>query len=80
MIAQESVLGRGKKGEHRLWRRVARSLLSLRGSPPDIAWLFCRSALYRDASRDYLKFTEPHMGLAGRSFEAGIFVEDICYL
>ena len=80
LIAQESVLGRGRKADHRLWRRVAPVTTEFAWLPPDIAWSFCSTALYRDDSRGYLKFTEPHMGLDGKRFGAGILVEDIFYL
>ena len=48
--------------------------------PPDVAWSFCSAALYREADRAYVAFTEPHMQLAGKAFEAGVMVEDIYHL
>ena len=80
LIAQDSALGKAKKSEHRLWRRVAPITIEFAWLPPDVAWSFCSAALYREACREYVAFTEPHMQLAGRAFEAGVVVEDMYYL
>ncbi len=80
LIAQESVLGRGRKGDHRLWRRVAAVTTEFAWLAPDIARSFCSAALYRDETRIYHKFGDPQLGLGGKNFEAGIRVEDIFYL
>ena len=39
-----------------------------------------KKSKHRLAGREYVAFTEPHMQLAGKAFEAGVVVEDIYYL
>ena len=80
LIAQDSALGKARKSEHRLWRRVAPITTEFAWLPPDVAWSFCSAALYREACREYVAFTEPHVQLTGKAFEAGVVVEDIYYL
>ena len=79
-LAQDSVLGRGRKGEHRLWKRATPVVTEFAWLPPAIAQSFCSSALYRDDDRTYHKFGKPHLGLEGKCFEAYMLIEDIFYL
>ena len=51
LIAQDSALGRARKSDHRLWRRVAPVTTEFPWLPPDVAWSFCGAALYREADR-----------------------------
>ena len=56
LITHESVLGRGRKGDHRLWKRVAPVTTEFAWLPPDIAWSFCSTALYPDEARIITSF------------------------
>ena len=47
LIAEESVVNRGGKGENRLWKRVTPTVTEFAWLPPNIAESFCRNALYR---------------------------------
>ena len=68
LIAEDSVVGRGGKGENRLWKRVTPTVTEFAWLPPNIAESFCRNALYRETARTYHAFDTPHR------------VEDILYL
>ena len=80
LIAHESVTPRGKRTENKLWKRVVPSVTEFAWLPPNTAWAFCADALRRRQDCQYLSFSEPHMGLTGRSFQAEIFIEDISFL
>ena len=80
LIAEESVVNRGGKGENRLWKRVTPTVTEFAWLPPNIAESFCRNALYRVTERTYHAFDIPHLGLDTTSFVADVFVEDILYL
>ena len=47
LIAEESVMNRGRRGENRLWKRVTPSVTEFAWLPPNIAESFCKNALYR---------------------------------
>ena len=80
LIADDSVVGRGGKGENRLWKRVTPIVTEFAWPPPDIAESFCRTALYRETARTYHPFNIPHLGLETTQFVADMRVEDIFYL
>ena len=80
LIAHESTTNRAKKTENKLWKRVVPSVTEFAWLPPNIAGAFCGDALRRRQDCQYLSFTEPHMGLEGRAFQADILIEDILYL
>ena len=63
LLADDSVVGRGGKGENRLWKRVTPIVTEFAWLPPDIAESFCRTALYRETARTYHAFNIPHLGL-----------------
>ena len=65
LLAQDSVLGRGRKGVRRLRKRVTPVVTEFAWLPPAIAQSFCSTALYRDDARTYHKFGKPHLGLEG---------------
>ena len=46
LIAEDSVVGRGGKGDNRLWKRVTPTVTEFAWLPPNIAESFCRNALY----------------------------------
>ena len=77
LLAQDSVLGRGRKGENRLWKRVTPVVTEFAWLPPAIAESFCSTA---EEARTYHKFGIPHLGLEGLRFEAHMLIEDIFYL
>ena len=80
LIAEDSVVGRGGKGENRLWKRVTPTVTEFAWLPPNIAESFCRNALYRETARTYHAFDTPHLGLDTPQFVADMRVEDILYL
>ena len=80
LIAEESVVNRGGKGENRLWKRVTPTVTEFAWLPPNIAESFCKNALYRVTERTYHAFDTPHLGLDTENFVADVFVEDILYL
>ena len=80
LLAEESVMNRGRRGENRLWKRVTPSVTEFAWLPPNIAESFCKNALYRDAVRTYCAFDTPHLGLDTKNFVADVFVENILYL
>ena len=80
LIAEDSVVGRGGKGENRLWKRVTPTVTEFAWLPPNIAESFCRNALYRETARTYHAFDTPHLGLDAPQFVADMRVEDILYL
>ena len=80
LIAHESATNRGKKSDNKLWKRVVPSETEFAWLPPEIAWAFCSDALCRRRDCQYLAFNEAHMGLQGRSFQANIFLVDMCFL
>ena len=80
LLAEESVMNRGRRGENRLWKRVTPSVTEFAWLPPNIAESFCKNALYRDAARTYCAFDTPHLGLDTKNFVADVFVENILYL
>ena len=75
LIAEESVVNGGGKGENRLWKRVTPTVTEFAWLPPNIAESFCRNALYRVTERTYHAFDIPHLGLDTTSFVADVFVE-----
>ena len=79
LIAEESVMNRGGRGENRLWKRVTPSVTEF-AFPPNIAESFCKNALYRATDRTYCAFDTPHLGLDTENFVADVFVENILYL
>ena len=80
LIAEDSVVSRGGKGENRLWRRVTPTVTEFAWLPPNIAESFCRNALYRETARTYHAFDIPHLGLDTPRFVADMRVEDILFL
>ena len=80
LIAEESVVNRGGKGENRLWKRATPTVTEFACLPPNIAESFCKNALYRVTARTYHAFDTPHLGLDTKNFVADVFVEDILYL
>ena len=80
LIAEDSVVGRGGKGENRLWKRVTPTVTEFAWLPPNIAESFCRNALYRETARTYHAFDIPHLGLDTPQFVADMRVEDILFL
>ena len=80
LIAEDSVVSRGGKGENRLWKRVTPTVTEFAWLPPNIAESFCRNALYRETARTYHAFDIPHFGLDTSRFVADMRVEDILYL
>ena len=80
LLAEESVMNRGRRGENRLWKRVTPNVTEFAWLPPTIAESFCKNALYRDAARTYCAFDTPHLGLDTENFVADVFVENILYL
>ena len=80
LIAEESMMNRGRRGENRLWKRVTPNVTEFAWLPPNIAESFCKNALYRDADRTYCTFDTPHLGLDTENFVADVFVENILYL
>ena len=80
LIAEDSVVNRGGKGENRLWKRVTPTVTEFAWPPPNIAESFCRNALYRETARTYHAFDIPHLGLDTSRFVADMRVEDILYL
>ena len=75
LIAEESVMNRGAKGENRLWKRVTPSVTEFAWLPPKIAESFCKNT-----KRTYCAFDTPHLGLDTENFVADVFVENILYL
>ena len=61
LIAEESVMNRGRRGENRLWKRVTPSVTEFAWLPPNIAESFCKNALYRATDRTYCAFDTPHL-------------------
>ena len=59
LLADDSVVGRGGKGENRLWKRVTPIVTEFAWLPPAIAESFCRTALYRETARTYHAFDIP---------------------
>ena len=47
LIAEESVMNRGRRGENRLWKRVTPSVTEFAWLPPNIAESFCKNELDR---------------------------------
>ena len=80
LLAEESVMNRGRRGENRLWKRVTPTVTEFAWLPPNIAESFCKNALYRDDVRTYCAFDTPHLGLDTKNFVADVFVENILYL
>ena len=80
LLAEESVMNRGKRGENRLWKRVTPTVTEFAWLPPNLAESFCKNALYRDDVRTYCAFDTPHLGLDTKNFVADVFVENILYL
>ena len=80
LLAEESVMNRGRRGENRLWKRVTPTVTEFAWLPPNLAESFCKNALYRDAVRTYCAFDTPHLGLDTKNFVADVFVENILYL
>ena len=80
LIAEDSVVNRGGKGENRLWKRVTPTVTEFAWLPPNIAESFCRNALYRETVRTYHAFDIPHLGLDTSRFVADVRVEDILFL
>ena len=80
LIAHESVTTRATRTENKLWKRVVPSVTEFAWLSPNIAWAFCADALRRRGDCQYLSFSEPHMGLTGRAFQADILIEDISFL
>ena len=80
LLAEESVMNRGKRGENRLWKRVTPSVTEFAWLPPNLAESFCKNALYREEVRTYCAFDTPHLGLDTKNFVADVFVENILYL
>ena len=80
LIAEESVVNRGGKGENRLWKRVTPTVTEFAWLPPNIAESFCKNALYQVTERTYHAFDTPHLGLDTKNFVADVLVEDILYL
>ena len=77
LLADDSFVGRGGKGENRLWKRVTPIVTEFAWLPPAIAESF---ALYRETARTYHAFDIPHLGLETKRFDAYMRVEDIFYL
>ena len=80
LLAEESVMNRGRRGENRLWKRVTPSVTEFAWLPPNIAESFCKNALYRATDRTYCAFDAPYLGLDTENFVADVFVENILYL
>ena len=80
LLAEESVVNRGKRGENRLWKRVTPTVTEFAWLPPNLAESFCKNALYREDVRTYCAFDTPHLGLDTKNFVADVFVENILYL
>ena len=80
LLAEESVMNRGKRGENRLWKRVTPSVTEFAWLPPNLAESFCKNALYREEVRTYCAFDTPHLGLDTENFVADVFVENILFL
>ena len=80
LLAHNSVVGKGCKGENRLWKRVTPIVTEFAWLPPAIAESFCCTALYRENARTYHAFDIPHLGLETKRFDAYMMVEDIFYL
>ena len=80
LLAEESVMNRGKRGENRLWKRVTPSVTEFAWLPPNLAESFCKNALYREEVRTYCAFDTPHLGLDTKKFVADVFVENILFL
>ena len=80
LLAEESVMNRGRRGENRLWKRVTPTVTEFAWLPPNLAESFCKNALYRDDVRTYCAFDTPHLGLDTKNFVADVFVENILYL
>ncbi len=78
LLAGDSV-GRGGKGENRLWKRVTPTVTEFVWLPPRVAESFWRNALYRE-DRTYYSFDIPHLGLDTPQFIADLRVENILYL
>ncbi len=76
LLADDSVVGRGGKGENRLWKRVTPIVTEFAWLPPDIAESFSRTALYRETARTYHAFNIPHLGLETARFVADMRVEE----
>ena len=76
LIAEESVMNRGRRGENRLWKRVTPSVTEFAWLPPNIAESFCKNAL---TDRTYCAFDTPYLGLDTKNFVADVFVENILY-
>ena len=72
LIAEESVVNRGGKGENRLWKRVTPTVTEFAWLPPNIAESFCKNALYRVTERTYCAFDTPHLGLDTENFAADL--------
>ena len=68
LLAEESVVNRGKRGENRLWKRVTPTVTEFAWLPPNLAESFCKNALYRDDVRTYCAFDTPHLGLDTKNF------------
>ena len=79
LLAEESVMNRGRRGENRLWKRVTPAVTEFAWLPPNLAESFCKNALYRDDVRTYCAF-DTHLGLDTKNFVADVFVENILYL
>ena len=45
LLAEESVMNRGRRGENRLWKRVTPTVTEFAWLPPNIAESFCKNAL-----------------------------------
>ncbi len=80
LLAGDSVIGRGGKGENRLWKRVTPTVTEFAWLPPRISEAFCKNALYRETSRTYHSFDIPHLGLDTPEFMADLRIENILYL
>ena len=70
LLAEDSVVGRGGKGENRLWKRVTPIVTEFAWLPPAIVESFCRNAWYRETTRTYHAFDIPHLGLETKRFDA----------
>ena len=73
LIAEDSVVNRGGKGENRLWKRVIPTVTEFAWLPPNIAESFWETA------RTYHAFDIPHLELDTSRFVADVRVFFLLY-
>ena len=81
LIAEDSVVGRGGKGDNRLWKRVTPTVTEFAWLPPNIAESFCRNALYTGRLRvRIMPLTSLTWAWITPRFVTDMRVEDILFL